>query len=291
MVTYADRFWTKSYDPHVPGTLAPYPDVPLHHFLKKAAKETPNQIALVTSTRLPSMLGKLGRMDTRITYAELDRMSDALAAAFVDMGLQKGDRVGLVMPNIAAYVISFWAVLKAGGAIAAINPTYPPEKIKFMLADSDAKLVVTMSMFYENVKKTQAETGVKNIVVTNVKEYLPGLPKVLFTLTREKKDGHYVESLPDSDFWLQDLLGKYQGQSPSVDVTGEDLGVFQYTGGTTGDPKAAMSKHGAMVANALQCEIYLKGTTTDSFLGAIPMFHVFGMLSVLAFATILKTPI
>lgn len=291
MVTYADRPWTKSYDPHVPHSLKPYPEFALTQFLDDAARETPDQIALVTSTRLPSVLGQLGRLDTRLTYAELHRASDALAAALQEMGVGKGDRVALVMPNISPFVISFWAVLKAGGVITAINPTYPAEKIKFQLEDSDAKAVITMSLFYDTVKQVQASTQVKNVIVTNVKEYLPGLASFLFTLTREQKEGHAIPTLPEGDYRFQEILGQYAGKRPTVTVVGDDLAVFQYTGGTTGMPKAAMSKHSAMVANAKQGEVYLKCTSQDSFLGAIPMFHVFGMLTVLAFATVLKAPI
>ncbi|MEL6148150.1 MAG: AMP-binding protein [Chloroflexota bacterium] len=93
MVTYADRPWTQHYDEGVPASLAPYPDVPVQHFLVEAAKNTPDNTALVTSARLPSILGSLGRLHHDMTYAELNRASDALAAALVDMGLQKGERV------------------------------------------------------------------------------------------------------------------------------------------------------------------------------------------------------
>jgi long-chain acyl-CoA synthetase len=282
MVTYADRPWTKKYDPGTPKTLEPYPSITIQHFLQDRAKKTPGQAALVNSAHVPVF----GRVASSLTYAELDHQSDALAAALFDLGLKKGDRVALVMPNIAAFVISYYAVLKAGGVVAATNPTYPPDKMQFQINDSDAPIVITMSLFYNMLKQIQPKTKVKTMIVTNVKEYLPPVAKFLFTLAKEKKDGHRIESLAPGDHWFQDVLTKYAGKKASVDVTPDDLALFQYTGGTTGVSKAAMATHKSLVANTLQMRAWLLGDKADggereSFLGAIPMFHSFGMVAVL----------
>ncbi|MEL6271334.1 MAG: long-chain fatty acid--CoA ligase [Chloroflexota bacterium] len=291
MVTYADRPWTQHYDEGVPASLAPYPDVPVQHFLVEAAKNTPDNTALVTSARLPSILGSLGRLHHDMTYAELNRASDALAAALVDMGLQKGERVAIVMPNCTAFVISFYAILKAGGVVAATNPTYPDGKMQFQINDCDARYVICLTMFYDQINRIRNSTKLEHVIVANIKEYLPGLAKFLFTLAKEKKEGHYVETLHGGDFWFQELLEKHDGQQSNVDVSTDDLALFQYTGGTTGVSKAAMSTHSALVANTLQCEAYLGGDGTDTFLGAIPLFHVFGMVAVLCFAVGTSAPI
>ncbi len=291
MVVYADRPWTNNYDPDVPKSIAPYPDYGLTYYLQRAVQNYPDRPALVTSLRLPSVLGWLGRLKTELTYKELDEASDALATALIHMGIQKGDRVAVVMPNMVAFVISYWAVMKAGAVITAMNPTYPPEKMRHLLQDSDTRIVLTISLAYDTIKQAQSETMVEKVIVANIKEYYPGLAKLLFTWTREKQDGHYVAQLADGDEWFQDVLNRHRGKKPAVEVKGDDIALFQYTGGTTGVPKAAVSKHSAMVANALQCEHYLQTSPDDSFLGAIPMFHVFGMLSVLCFATVTQAPI
>lgn len=293
MTTYADKPWLQSYDAHVPHTLEPFPPIALHDLLRQTAKDHPNNIALVTSNRLPSLLGKLGRMHTEITYRQLDDMSDALAAALIDMGLQKGERVALVMPNTVAFVVGFFATLKAGGVVAAHNPTYPDNKLQFQITDSDSRFVICLSMFYEQINRIRANTPIEHVIVANIKEYLPTLSKTLFTLAREKKDGHYVANLQQGDYWFQDVLERYKGNKPNVVVTPNDLALFQYTGGTTGVSKAAMSRHSALVANTLMCKAYL-GTDpniTDSFAGAIPLFHVFGMVAVLCFAVGLAAPV
>ena len=286
MVSYSERPWIKKYDPGVPATLI-YPDVPLHSFLTESAKRSPEATALITSARLPAV----GRLGAELTYRELDRQSDALAAALVDMGLKKGARVALVMPNIAAYAISFYAVLKAGGVVAATNPTYPAEKLAYQINDCGAEFVIVMSLFYNSIKAIQDRTKVRHVIVTNVKEYLPGLARVLFTLAREKKEGHRVEALAEGDYWFQDLLAKYAGRTADVQVTGDDLALFQYTGGTTGVSKAAMSKHKGLVANTLQMAAVLQPQENEVFLGAIPMFHVFGMVAVLSVAVYLGAKI
>ncbi|MBZ0281697.1 MAG: AMP-binding protein, partial [Anaerolineae bacterium] len=280
MVTYADRPWTKKYDQGVPASLKPYPATPLHNFLTESARSFPNNPALVTNLHLPV----LGRVDSKLNYANLDKLSDALAAALVDMGLKKGDRVALVLPNTAAFVIGFYATLKAGGVVAATNPTYPPEKLQYQINDCGAEFVVAMSLFYKTVKKIQPKTKVKHVIVTNVKEFFPAAGKLLFTLAKEKKDGHRVETLADGDMWLQDIFTKYGGRKPNVDVKPDDLALFQYTGGTTGVSKAAMATHSALVANTLQMKAVLQPTNNEVFLGAIPMFHVFGMVAVLSVA-------
>jgi long-chain acyl-CoA synthetase len=284
MVSYAEKPWTKRYDKGVPASLKPYPEVPIQHFLQEAVKKHPESVALISSAKLPV----LGRQAASLTYAQLDRQSDALAAGLIDMGLKKGGAVILVMPNIAQFVISYYAILKAGGVVCACNPTYPADKLQYAINDADAEIIITMSLFYKMIKEIQPKTKAKTIIVTNVKEYLPSVAKALFTIAREKKDGHRVEQLHTGDRWFQDVLLRSDGKKSNVDVKASDTALFQYTGGTTGVSKAAMATHQALVCNTLQCRSFLasQGVPGDKevFLGAIPMFHVFGMVAVLNFA-------
>ncbi|MBN1565887.1 MAG: long-chain fatty acid--CoA ligase, partial [Anaerolineae bacterium] len=226
----------------------------------------------------------VGRVHATVSYREINALSDSLAAALVEMGLQKGDRVAIVMPNCVQFVVSFYGILKAGGVVVALNPTYPPIKLNDLLIDSGATFVLTLSLFYEGLKQFQPDTQVKRVIVTNVKEYLPPLARVLFTLAKEKKEGHCITKAPE-DEWLQDVLARYAGKKPNVEVKPDDLAIFQYTGGTTGVPKAAMSTHAALVANTLQCQAWLvRPDVQEVFLAALPMFHVFGMVAVMSFA-------
>ncbi len=286
MVTYAERPWTNHYDPGVPKTLEPYPDKALHDFLIESAQKYPNNPALLTSVMLPVV----GRQTASITYRQLNHLSNALAVGLLHMGLKEGDRVALVMPNTAAYAISFFAVLKAGGVVAATNPTYPADKMAFQINDCGAEFAIVMSLFYDLIKQVQPQTKLKSVIVTNIKEYFPPLGHALFTLAKERKEGHYVDHLASGDVWMQDVIKKWAGRKPTLQVKGDALALFQYTGGTTGISKGAMSTHSGLAANILQMQAWThvddpkfreidwsKGVS----LGAIPMFHVYGMVAVL----------
>jgi long-chain acyl-CoA synthetase len=280
MVTYQDKPWLQHYDPGVPASLAPYPQYPLYEFLAHAAQEHGDSTAVLSSAHLPAV----GRVKRALSYRDLHNLSDALAAALVDMGIKKGDRVAIVLPNCAQFILSFYAILRAGGVVVATNPTYPPRKLAEQFIDSGVVAVITMSLFYEHVKEAQPETAVKHVIVTNIKEYLPSVASFLFTVAKEKKEGHRIQKRPE-DHWLQDVLGRYAGKKPNVDVQADDLAIFQYTGGTTGVPKAAMSTHAALVANTLQCKAWLSREGSEEvFMAAIPFFHVFGMVAVMSFA-------
>jgi long-chain acyl-CoA synthetase len=285
MLTYADKPWLKHYDAGVPHSLKPYPDHPLHEFLMRGAKAHPERPFAISSAHLPVV----GRQGLALSYKQMDDLSDAMACALIAKGLQKGDRVAIVMPNSAQFLISFYAILKAGGVVAAANPTYPAERMAYQLKDCGAKIVLTLSLYYNMLVDIQAKTDVQHIIVTNIKEYLPPLAKTLFTLAKEKKDGHRIQKRAQ-DFWFQDLLAQYAGQKPQVSVGKDDLAVFQYTGGTTGVSKAAMATHGAIVANTLMCRAWLFGTSEPeymTFLGAIPFFHIFGLVVVVSCAATL----
>ncbi len=287
MAAYLERPWVKHYDNGVPATLEPYPQHGIHEFLRQTARQSPERVALVTPAKLPG----LGWQSAPVTYSELDRLSDALAAGLLALGLKKGDRVAVVLPNSVAFAITYFAVLKAGGVVAATNPTYPAEKMRYQINDCDAPIVVTLSLYYTTIKQIQAGTKVKHIIVTNIKENLPPLAKLLFTLAKEKKDGHAVASLAAGDHWLQDVLKRHSGQQPEVTVSPDDLGLFQYTGGTTGVSKAAMLPHRALVANLMQMMAWTSENTGAFgdlqradlvYLGAIPMFHVYGLVVLLS---------
>ncbi len=280
---YSDKPWIKRYDAGVPASLN-YPDQPLHAFLTQSAARFPDNPAVITTAKLPLF----GRKTAVLTYRELDHLTDALAAGLVAMGVKKGDRVALVLPNCAAFVIGFFGALKAGGAVVAVNPTYPASKMRGELNDAGVEHVITLSLFYPTVKQVQAEAKVRNVIVANIKEYLPPLARFLFTVAREKQEGHAV-ALQPGDHWLQDVLARHAGQKPNVAVASADHCIFQYTGGTTGMSKAAVSPHHALVANTMQCCAWLMPNSPLppeklTFLAAIPLFHVYGLVTVLSFA-------
>lgn len=267
----AERPWLKHYDPGVPHSID-YPSVPLFYFLEESARKYPDK---------PCTLFK----GATITYAEMDALTDRLAAGLAELGVKKGTPVGLCMANIPQFVIAFYGILKAGGVVVAFNPLYKSREIEHQLNDSGLEIMIAMSMFYKTIKEAQPKTALKKVVVTNIKEALPGLLSFLFTLTKEKKGGHRVE-LGEGDVWLQDLLAKYTPEDrPKLDIGSEDTAIFQYSGGTTGVPKAAVALHRNMVANTLQIRACLPEIEigNEVVLMAIPMFHVYGMVAGMSF--------
>lgn len=266
-----DRPWLKHYDPGVPHHLE-YPEVPLFHFLQETARKYPDRACTIFKGAV-------------VTFSEMDRLTDRLAAALVDLGVRKGQPVGIFMPNTPQFVMAFYAILKAGGVVVATNPLYTPRELEHQLNDSGVELMLVMSNFYHKVKEAQPKTKLKRLIVTNIKEYLPAHLRLLFTLLKEKKDGHRVE-LQEGDLWLQDLLEKYpEGRKANVEVGPDDVALFQYSGGTTGISKAAIALHRNLVANTLQIRAWFPTEEgKEIMLMAIPLFHVYGMVAGMSFA-------
>jgi long-chain acyl-CoA synthetase len=276
---YLQKPWIKAYDDYVPETCAPYPDWIAPDLLTKAAEAAPDTTALIMPVELPLF----GRKSREVSYRELKAHTHALAAALQDLNLEKGSRIALLMPNSPQFVISWFAVLGAGHVCVGINPAYPGERLAEMLRDCDAKAIITLSLFYPTIQKIRDKTSLEHVIVTNIKEFFHPLAKFLFTIAKEKQEGHRVE-IAAGDIVFTDLLDKYKGQSPSVTVSPDDIAIFQYTGGTTGPSKAAVSTHRAIVSNAIQQNAWLNGTDDPEpgyvTLGALPFFHVFGMITV-----------
>jgi long-chain acyl-CoA synthetase len=259
-----EKPWLNNYEPKVPHTIE-YPAVPLHQFLEDAASKYPSNTAAIF-------------LNHRITYQELNDAVNKLANALIALGVQKGDRVALFMANCPQYPISYYAALKAGAIVAPINPLYVAREVEHQVNDAGAEFIIVMSRFYKAVQEVRARTRLRNVIVTNIKEYFPPLIKLLFTVAREKKEGDRVELAP-GDHWFQELLAKYPATKPAVDVKSEDTAVLLYTGGTTGVPKGAELSHRSLVANTLQCRAWFTKLEPgkEVIMTALPLFHSFGM--------------
>jgi long-chain acyl-CoA synthetase len=267
-----DRPWLKHYDPGVPHHID-VPPIPLHHLLEASAAKYPSRPCAIFHGHA-------------VTYAEMDELTDRLAAGLAALGVKKGDPVGVFMPNSAQFVMAFYAILKAGGVVVATNPLYSAREIEHQLNDAGIEVMLVMSNFYNLVKSVQPKTRLRRLVVTNIKEYLPPVTRVLFTLAKEKKGGHRV-TLATDDLWLQDVLAKHdRRERPALEIGPEDVALFQYSGGTTGLSKAAVATHRNLVANTLQIHSWMTECRDgqEIVLMAIPMFHVYGMVAGMSFA-------
>lgn len=261
-----EKPWLSNYDPSVPETLE-YPDVPVHHFLEGNARRYPTGPATIF-------------YDSMLTYSELDALANQIAHALLRMGVQKGDRVALLLPNSPQFVAGFFGTLKAGAIVVATNPLYTARELRRQLGDAGATTIITLSKLYPTVQEIVPDTQIENVVVTNIKEYMPFVLRTLFTLFREKKDGHRVELSPDH-IWFQDWVDGQPSRAPEVDVTPDDVAIYQYTGGTTGISKGAVAPHKALVADTLQIDAWISEAREgeETYMAVLPFFHVYGMVA------------
>lgn len=277
MTRYADKPWLDSYEDVVPETIE-IPNKPLHHFLEDSARKYPQKTAVIFKGR-------------KINYKELNELSDAIAAALISNGFKKGDRAVIYMVNTPQFVISYFGILKAGGIVIATNPLYTERELEHQLVDCGAETVFVLTLYYDLLKRVQGKgtTSVKRIILTNIKEYLPRHLNLLFTIAKEKKDGHRV-TLQPGDMWFQDFIaaGK-QAPKANVEVSSDDLAILQYTGGTTGLSKGAIGLHKNLVANTIMVRTWLTDTKEgeEIMLAAIPLFHSFGMIVAMNFGLLI----
>lgn len=269
-----NRPWLKNYDQGVAKSIE-YPKVPLFHFLEDAAQKYPDRACTIFK-------------GARISYKEMNERTDRIAGALASMGVKKGDRVGIFMPNTPQFVMVYFGILKAGGVVVATNPLYTPTEIEHQVNDAGIEVMFVMSNFYSKMKAAQPKTRIKTLIVSNIKEALSPITRLLFTLVKEKKGGFRIEGgLQAGDVWLPELLAKYQpADRPGLDIGPDDTAMFQYSGGTTGISKGAVALHRNVVANTLQLKSWITSAKDgeETVLLGIPLFHVYGMVAGMSFA-------
>lgn len=264
-----DKPWLKHYESGIPPTLT-YPDVPVTQFLEDSAAKFPNNPVTI--------FGNGSSLDAKLSYRQLNDLVNRLANALIALGVKPGDRVALYLPNCPQYVIGYYAILKIGAIVAPNNPLYTASELKFQLNDAGAETIICLSRFYPNVQKIRQDTKLKNVIVANIKEYFSPLLGLLFTLAKEKKEGH-AQTLAAGDRWFKALVDSASSTPPQVRVNTSDTAVLLYTGGTTGVPKAAEITHKNLVANTLQCNAWITGTQLgkEVTLTALPLYHSYAM--------------
>ena len=263
--------WLNHYDEGVEHHID-YPKVPVFNLLEEAARKYPESACTIFK-------------GAKITYPEMDEITDCLAAGLASLGVRKGDRVGIFMPNTPQFVMAYFAILKLGAIVVAVNPLYSPREIEHQANDAGIEFMLVMSNFYNLIKEVQPKTKIRTVIVTNIKESLPSILSFLFTLTKEKKGGFRIQ-LAEGDRWMQDLINDCKPEDrPNVEVSPDDNALFQYSGGTTGVPKAAIATHHNLVANTLQIGMWMVEAEDgkETVLMAIPLFHVYGMVAGMLF--------
>jgi len=273
--------WIRGYDEGVPGTLEPYPERTLLDYLSEAARNWPDR---------PALLFK----GSRVTYRQLEDQSDSLSSALAANGVKRGDRVALCLPNCPQFVIAEFAAWKAGAIVCPFNPTYSEREMGEALRATGAETVVVLNRFYERVKAIQPGTSVKRVVATNIKEYLPPLLRLAYTLFKEKGEGDRIR-LRDGDLRFAALLARFRfAARPPGRVGPDDPSVILMSGGTTGTPKGVVGAHRGMVIAGLQLQAWLRPAMnewTDTIMLPLPLFHTYANTGVQSLAFINHNPI
>ncbi len=271
-ITMPSYPWLESYDAGVPYTLKPYPRQTLLDIVAETARERPNH---------PAFLSKGAQVD----YARFQQESDAFAAALANMGVEPGDRVALLIPNSPQFFVAQFGAWKTGAIVSPLNPTYTKRELKHALNYIGAITAIVLTPFYAKLKALQAETRLQRIIATEIKEYLPSLLRLLFTILKEKKEGHRITLAP-GDVWLQSLLRRYaDAPLPDVTVGPDDPALLMFTDGTMGVPKAAVGSHHALVMSGMQYKAWFGEMLVDwedMLMALMPLSHIYGQAGVAA---------
>lgn len=290
----ATRPWLRHYEPGVPALLT-IPDRPLPWLLDETASHYPSHTAFIY-------------YGTKITYAQFSSYANRFAIALQRLGVQKGDRVAIALPNIPQYPIAFYGALRAGAVIVPTNPLYTEREMQHQLADSDAKVIVMLDAFYPVVRAVRKSTAVEHIIITSPADFLPPMLRTLYPLSQRKakhpgppltaqemsedKTLHSMKTMLDTH-----TKGGVELFNLPVPASGNDLAVLQYTGGTTGLSKGAMLTHRNLLSNAIQTRNWTPHVSKggEITLCVAPFFHSYGLtvglnLSILAAATMVLVP-
>ena len=241
-----ERIWLKSYEPGVPHSIE-YPEISLYEMFQETVKQY-------------SDLPALSFMGHEITYAGLQSQVEELAAALEGLGVKKGDRVAIHLPNCPQFPIAFYAALSLGAIAVPCNPMYVARELTHQLNDSETETIITLTSFYKMIKELQPKTTLKNIIAVNL-------------------EGDSVK-IETGDYSFASLMKEYGGkQAQPVEVLPEDRAAFMYTGGATGVSKGAILQHRHLLANALQLKAWAPDLKNgeEIFLSVLPLYHSYGL--------------
>ncbi len=264
--------WLKSYPPNIKWDVA-IPPRPLFHILDESVAKFPDRPAL-------------DFLDRTYTYRDLGTLVDRAAKGFQRLGVQKGSKVGLYLPNCPHFVICYFGILKAGGTVVNYSPLYSEPELKHQIEDSDTDIMVTLGLnvLYPKMESLLGQTRLKKLVIGTIQEALPFPKNLLYPLAKKKDIARIVWD--DRHVRFKDLLANDGAYAPPTIAPKDDVAVLQYTGGTTGLPKGAMLTHYNLSANTMQARLWFPQAAegNERLVAVLPFFHVFAMTAVMNMA-------
>jgi len=269
---YESRPWLPSYETGVAGDIA-YEQVCLPDFLTRTAQRFPDKMAL-------------NFQGYQVTYRQLQEMVDRFATALNGFGVEKNDRVAILLPNLIPCVVAYYAVLRIGAIAVMNNPLYSDRELEHQFNDSGSKLLITLDLLGNRMIDLRPRTGIKQIIYTSIGDYLPFPKNLLFPLVAKKKKlAAAVKPADNLHRWKQ-VLASHSPKPPEVTLSFEEPAMYQYTGGTTGVSKGVILTHANLSKNVQQVRAWFPSFKEgeEIMLGALPFFHVFGLTTAMNFA-------
>jgi long-chain acyl-CoA synthetase len=265
-----ERPWLRFYDEGVGNTLD-LPSTTVPDLLRESAGCFPSQVATI-------FLG------AHLTYRRLQEQVDRLAAALAGLGVAKGERVAIMLPNCPQAVIAYYAALSIGAVVVMTNPLYVERELEQQWSDAGAETAIVLARFWPKVQRVRDKTALKRIIVTGIHDYLP-FPKNWLYPWQARREGAWV-GVPHGQGVesFKRLIASHPPEPPQAAITPDDLACLQYTGGTTGQPKGAMLTHRNLVASVTQIRRFLlfkHRPAEDKAVAVLPFFHAYGMNGVL----------
>ena len=261
---YLSKPWLANYETGVPENVQ-YESICLPDCLRRSAKAFPDKMALTFQ-------------GYRMTYAALDEMVDRFANCLSDFGVGQGDSVAILLPNTIPCVVAYYAIMRIGAIAVMNNPLYSDRELEHQFNDSGAKVLITLDLLGNRMIDLRPKTGIKQIVISSIGDYLPFPKNLLFPLVGKKKGlAADVKSADDVYRWKA-LMTKYTPEPPKVAPNFDDVAMYQYTGGTTGVSKGVMLTHANLSKQVQHVSAWFPAFGSDEImLGALPFFHVFGL--------------
>jgi long-chain acyl-CoA synthetase len=271
-IKYEDKPWLASYEKGVPPKVD-YEEIAMPAILERSTDQFPEKMAVLFQ-------------GYKITYRQLDDMVNRFAVCLHEFGIKKGDSVAILLPNLIPCIAAYFAILKLGAIAVMNNPLYSDRELEHQFNDSESKVLITLDLLGNRMIDLRPKTQIKQIVYTSIGDYLPFPKNLLFPLVAKKKNLAADVKSADNLFKWKDLLAAHPSNAPLVELSLDDVAMYQYTGGTTGVSKGVMLTHGNLSRQVQQVAAWFptfnKGT--EMMLGALPYFHVFGLSTAMNFA-------
>ena len=271
----AEKIWLKSYPPHVPPTIDDKPYSSIADLFAKAAAKYADR-------------GAFSNLGLTLTYRELDRQSDQFAAFLQGLpGMQKGDRVALMMPNLMQYPVALFGIFKAGMVVVNVNPLYTPRELEHQLKDSGSKAILIVENFARTLQQVIKNTPVQHVITTQIGDMLPVPKRWIVNLVIKKVKKMVPDWRIDGAISFREAMSRGAGRAVKpTPLALTDIAFLQYTGGTTGVSKGAILNHHNLIANLTQSGAWISRDFKEGeeiAVSPLPLYHIFSLNSMLSF--------